>query len=147
MAQPSEASAYAAPNSAIDGQDRVSRGARADQPGAGSRRPASSQHPATTSSSPSTTVSHGNRGRSQPASGARARPKAPKTSTYPRVNPTAAVSARPTAPRVSVAPATSSERYAGSNAKPHGLTAPSMPAVSASSSGAVTPRPARRPGR
>jgi phosphoribosylcarboxyaminoimidazole (NCAIR) mutase len=29
-------------------------------------------------------------------------------------------------------PATSSERYAGSSAKPHGLTAASMPAVSAS---------------
>lgn len=147
MVQVSEASAYAIPNSAMDAQERVSRGARpTPAPGAGSRRPASSQQPRASSPSPSVTVSQGSRGRSQPASGATASPKAPNTTTYPQVRPVAAVSARRTGPRPSPAPATSSDRYAGSIAKPHGLTAPSMPAVSASSSGVSISRPARRPG-
>ncbi|GIJ37425.1 hypothetical protein Vwe01_07500 [Micromonospora andamanensis] len=143
MAQPSEAVAEAIPNSTIDGSERVNRGARASGRSVGSRRPASSQQPSSTSSRPSPTVNQGSRGRSQPAIGASASPNAPNTRTYPRVSAPAAVNARPTAPRVSVVPATSSDRYAGSIAKPHGLTAPSMPAVRASSSGASIRPPVR----
>lgn len=145
IAQLSDVSAYAAPNSTMDGQVRVSRGATRSGPGAGSRLPASSQHPASASSTPSVTVSHGSRGRNQSAAGATASPNAPNTSTYPRVSAAVAVSARPTAPRPPSGPATSSDRYAGSIAKPHGLTAPSMPAVRASSSAPVIPGPASRP--
>ena len=145
IAQPREAIAYAMPNSTIDAAEPVRRGARSPLPGTGSDRPASSQAPATASPAPRTTVSHGRRGCTCPARGASTRPKAPKTATYPRVSAAVQRSARPTAAAVAPgvsgrlrSPATSTERYAGSSANPHGLTAPSIPAVKASSSGACT---------
>jgi hypothetical protein len=80
-AQPSEATAYAIPNSTVDGTEPVSRGAGSPRPGAGSDRPASSQTPAAASAPPNTTVAHGSRGCSHPATGVSARPNAANTAT------------------------------------------------------------------
>jgi hypothetical protein len=59
MVQVSEATAYPAPNPAIEANRRVSLGPCGLHPIAGRARPASSQMPSSSRAQPSTTVTHG----------------------------------------------------------------------------------------
>lgn len=81
-----------------------------------------------------TTVTNGSNCWTWPASGAMTSPKVPKTSRKPNAIAAVATNARHTAatvPRDRSSPSTTSVRYAGSIAKPHGLTAAMRPAANA----------------
>ena len=92
------------------------------------------------SPTPMTMVAHGRYSSSRKASGLTTRPNVPNTRTNPAVSASETVSARPTAPArppLCSIP-TNAARYAGSRAKPQGLTVAAIPAARANAKGPFT---------